>query len=241
MTDTRETTGTRPHPDTPPDDTDATVDLPAAIATHLTGLTGTVIEVGGDPDTVRALRAAHLDVLSLAAPGTRAGAHADPEALPLRTGSVAAIVATHRLPAVDDVDTTLAGFARVLAPGGRVVIAANALGDRRELRGLWTTAARDCGVTDPPPFLDTDARFPLDHAEAWLQRHFTDVTVTPLRGTTTLDADTVLALLRAQRPTDAGVTWDLLASVVESRVRDTATTDGGFALTTLTGIATGTK
>ncbi|WP_018680861.1 class I SAM-dependent methyltransferase [Actinokineospora enzanensis] len=247
------------------------VDLVGAITRELAGTAGRVVVVGGDAAAARGLRAEGVEIVAVddsaappntttpgnAAAANRAGGGGStavsalsafrivvrglPRALPIRTGGAAAVVAAHRLHEADDVDAALAEFARVLAPGGKVVVAANALGDRRELRGLWATAARDCGVLDPPPLLEADSRFPLDHAQAWLSRHFTDVRVVPLRGTVALDADAVAALLRAQRPAAAGVTWDLLASVVESRVRDVAAAEGGFTLSTLTGLAVGIR
>ncbi|MBM7775051.1 SAM-dependent methyltransferase [Actinokineospora baliensis] len=195
---------------------------------------GPTVVIGADPGILTALRARGAVV------AVGADLLAEVHALPLHSGSAAAVVALHALPEVEDVDAALAEFARVVGPGGRVVISANALAHRRELRGLWTTAARDCGVVDPPAFLDGDERFSLDHAEAWLRRHLTDVSLTPVRGTTTLDTARALALLRDQRPEGAGVTWDLLASVVESRVRDAVAEHGGFTLSTLTGVATGT-
>ncbi|WP_026425573.1 class I SAM-dependent methyltransferase [Actinokineospora inagensis] len=211
-------------------------DLPGAVRAALAGVDGPVVLIGDEPTAIATL-AAVRGLGRTVALGRDLRAAAD--ALPIKAGSVAAVVVLHRLHEVDDVDATLAGFVRILAPGGRVVVAANALADRRELRGLWTTAARDCGVVDPPPFLDDNARFSLDHAQAWLTRHLSAVEVTPLRGTEHLDTAAVLALLRAQRPETAGVTWDLLASVVESRVRDAVADHGGFALSTLTGLATG--
>ncbi|GAA3010244.1 methyltransferase domain-containing protein [Actinokineospora diospyrosa] len=195
---------------------------------------GPTVLIGADPATLAALRARGPVVV------VGVDLRAEVDALPLRSGTAAAVVALHALHEVDDVDAALAEFARVVGPGGRVVISANALAHRRELRGLWATAARDCGVVDPPAFLDDDERFSLDHAEAWLRRHLTDVALTPVRGATTLDTAQALALLRAQRPESAGVTWDLLASVVESRVRDAVADHGGFTLSTLTGVATGT-
>ncbi|MCP2306691.1 methyltransferase domain-containing protein [Actinokineospora globicatena] len=216
---------------TPPGDQ---VDLVTAITVALGAPgTGVTVLVGDDRDILSVVRARGRVVV------VGADVRAATDALPLRDGAAEALVAVHALREVDDVDAAIAGFARVVGAGGRVVIAANALAHRRELRGLWATAARDCGVVDPPPLLDTDERFSLDHAQAWLRRHLTDVTVTPVRGTTVLDTAQALALLRAERPVDAGVTWDLLASVVESRVRDAVADRGGFTLSTLTGIATG--
>ncbi|WP_092775363.1 hypothetical protein [Actinokineospora terrae] len=210
------------------------VDLVTAVVAALGPVgSGVTVLVGEDREVLSALRARGPVV----AVGSAVRAATD--ALPLVDDAAEALVAVHALREVEDLDAAIAGFARVVGDGGRVVIAANALAHRRELRGVWATAARDCGVVDPPPLLDIDERFPLDHARAWMQRHLADVTVTPVRGATTLDTAQVLALLRAERPDTAGVTWDLLASVAESRVRDVVAEHGGFTLSTLTGIATG--
>ncbi|GLZ37249.1 methyltransferase domain-containing protein [Actinokineospora sp. NBRC 105648] len=220
----------------------APVDLAGAVERELGVPEGLVVAVGAGPGLLRRWRAAGARVVSVGAAGAdHVDVVAGVSALPVRDGAAAAVVVLHRLHEVADVDAAFAGIARVLAPGGRVVLSANALGDRRELRGLWATAARDCGVVPPPPFLAADESFPLDHAQAWLARHFETVEVTPLRGTSVLDLAEVLAFVRAQRPAEAGVTWDLLASVVERKVREVVAAEGGFAVSTLVGIGSATR
>ncbi len=58
---------------------------------------------------------------------------ADVSALPVRTGSVDAVVALWVLHEIDDVDAALAEVARVLAPGGRLLAATSARDDSPEL------------------------------------------------------------------------------------------------------------
>ncbi len=214
----------------------APADLIAKVVDLVAGVTGPVLDTGGDRAVVAALRAA---LPGLAVLDVGAGVGAEPPVLPVGDGAAGAALVPRVLHAVEDIDAVLAEVARALRPGGRVVVSANALGDLRELRGLWWAAARDCGVGDAPPFLAADERFPLDHAEAWLSRHFTDVVVTPLRSTAEFSAEAVLALVARERPSSAGVTWDLLASMVERKVRDVVAEDGAFTLTTITGVATG--
>ncbi|SDC09530.1 methyltransferase domain-containing protein [Actinokineospora iranica] len=217
------------------------VDLPGKTVELLTDVTGVVVDVGGDRRIGRRLRQSRPDLTVVAVDRARADVAGEACALPLRSGRAAAVLAPHLLRAVADIDAVLAEFARVLAPGGLVVVSANALGDLRELRALWWAAARDCGVVDPPPFLDADESFPLDHAQAWLSRHFGEVTVTPLRSTVAVPAEAALALVASSRPEETDVTWELLASIVERRVRDVVAAEGGFTLTTITGVATGVR
>jgi SAM-dependent methyltransferase len=62
--------------------------------------------------------------------------------LPFRDGSFDAVIANHMLYHLDDPDAALSQFARVLRPGGRVVVATNGRDHLRELEDIAASVGR---------------------------------------------------------------------------------------------------
>ncbi|HVM46262.1 MAG TPA: methyltransferase domain-containing protein [Candidatus Thermoplasmatota archaeon] len=109
---------------------------PVHAAPLLAGLRGRVVELGAGGGKVGAALAADALALDWAAlPPGRPGALADVRALPLRDASVDALVAIHVLGHLDAPERALAEWARVLRPGGAVVLEVFAAGDARDVAG----------------------------------------------------------------------------------------------------------
>jgi len=72
-------------------------------------------------------------------------ARADAQAIPLADACADAVLASHMLYHVPDQRRALREMRRVLAPGGRVVLATNAADFARELHDVHVAAARACG------------------------------------------------------------------------------------------------
>jgi SAM-dependent methyltransferase len=95
--------------------------------------------------------------------------------LPGRRGdaTAGALLALHMLYHVPEPEAAVAEFVRVMRPGGTVLLATNAEGDKVEMRELHAEAATACGVSVPG---DGQAmRFHLDAAEALARRRFASV------------------------------------------------------------------
>lgn len=109
---------------------------PVHAAPLLAGLAGRVVELGAGGGKVSAALpqdALALDWASL--PAGRAGVLADVRALPFADASLDAIVAIHVLGHVDLPSAALAEWARVLRPGGALVLEVFAVGDARDAPG----------------------------------------------------------------------------------------------------------
>jgi SAM-dependent methyltransferase len=87
-------------------------------------------------------------------------ARGDAQAIPLADACTPALIASHMLYHVPDRERALREMRRVLAPGGRAVLATNAADFARELHEVHVAAARACGYAP-----GTLATFPftLDH------------------------------------------------------------------------------
>jgi len=96
------------------------------------GLAATAIDLA--PGMCRAVRAA--------VPGAAVAA-ADAEALPCRAGAFDLVLSTSTLQWMPRLEPALRECARVLRPGGRLVLALFAEGTLRELRAAWREAAGD--------------------------------------------------------------------------------------------------
>jgi SAM-dependent methyltransferase len=77
-------------------------------------------------------------------------ARADAQAIPLTAACVNAVLASHMLYHVPDQRRALHEMQRVLAPGGRAVLATNAADFARELHDVHVAAARACGYVPGP-------------------------------------------------------------------------------------------
>jgi SAM-dependent methyltransferase len=108
---------------------------------------------------------------------------ADAAHLPVADGSVSVVLAMHMLYHLADPEAGVAELARVLVPGGLVVVSTNHSRDKRELDELWQAAARDVlGATQVPARVSLSSRFPLDTAAGRLREHFTDLELIDLGG-----------------------------------------------------------
>ena len=106
---------------------------PVRAAPLLAGLRGAIVELGAGGGKVGA--ALPRDALAIdwaALPPGRPGALADVRALPVRDASLDAIVAIHVLGHLEEPAAALAEWARVLRPGGALVLEAFARGDARD-------------------------------------------------------------------------------------------------------------
>ncbi len=104
----------------------------------------------------------------------------DAQDIPFPDGSFDLAIAAWMLYHVPDVDRALAELARVLRPGGRLVVVVNGIDHLRE---LWELAGRD--VTEREGFIRRE------NAEAVLLRHFARVERRDIDGWVTFDDDAV--------------------------------------------------
>lgn len=114
---------------------------PVHVSPLLAGLTGRVVELGAGGGKVGNVLPADALALDWAPEGLRDAARprmvADVRALPFRAGSVDALVAVHVLGHLlaEEREDAVAEWARVLRPGGALVVEVFAAGDAREGTG----------------------------------------------------------------------------------------------------------
>jgi SAM-dependent methyltransferase len=113
-------------------------------------------------------------------PGMLRGVHAphrvnlDAQALPLADGSVDVLLANHMIYHIPDQERAVAGFARVLRPGGVLLAATNSASNMAEIRELVREAARRMGIAgEIDPY--TPLSFTLENGATLLRRHFARV------------------------------------------------------------------
>ena len=149
-----------------------------------------ILEVGSGPGHYsRALRADRPDRLviatdlshgmAMAAAECAHAAVADATALPFAAGTFDAVTALHMLYHVPVPAQALTEIARVVRPGGTVLISTNAIGDKLELHQLHARAATAAGHLVPDEGLSK--RFNLDEAETVARQHFAIVERSDLR------------------------------------------------------------
>ena len=98
----------------------------------------------------------------------------DAQALPFAEGSADVLLANHMIYHLPDQERAVAGFARVLRPGGSLLAATNSAGNMAEMRELVREAARRLGIVrDADPY--TPLSFTLENGAALLRRHFAHV------------------------------------------------------------------
>ncbi len=130
---------------------------------------------------------------------------ADAQALPLRDGSVDAVLCLHMLYHVPDIALAIRELRRVLRPGGLALVTTNGAGHTSELKAVMDDAARWVAGTGVSPDWDL-RRFDTDTARAMLAVAFDQVTVVPAGGTSVVtDPATIIDYLASWPPSAAGV------------------------------------
>lgn len=224
-------------------------DLPGLVLAELVDVAGVVADVGcGNGTYVQRLRAERPDLTTLAldvSPGILAGiagpvAVADAAALPLADGTAGAVLGMHMLYHVADIPAAVDEFARVLAPGGVVLVSTNSGHDKAALDALWSRAAGDVfGQPEGPRRVSLSARFTLEDAPGHMARRFGSVRMIELPGTITVhDPAPVVAHLASYRAwaTETGVPFDATIDRARDLVADAIDRDGAFRIGCLGGI-----
>jgi ubiquinone/menaquinone biosynthesis C-methylase UbiE len=219
-------------------------DLVAHVTAMLREVDGPILDAGCGPGRyARALRAdrparpvvaADLSAGMVAVAGPPALV-ADVTALPFRDRSFAAATALHMLYHVPVPAEALAELARVLRPGGTLLISNNARDDKREMRELHAAAARDAGV---PLGVDHASRFLLDETEAAAREVFADVRRVELAGEVAVPAaDPVVAFIESTASWYADESPEVL-DLVRARVEAEIAATGAFRFRTRMGFLT---
>ncbi|MFC8723574.1 class I SAM-dependent methyltransferase [Kitasatospora sp. NPDC057198] len=167
-------------------------DLPGIVLEELAGTSGIVLDVGcGNGRFVNRL---HEDRPDLRVVGVDVSAGilaevegpvlvADAQALPFADDSADAVLALHMLYHVGDIEAAVEELARVLRPGGVLVVSTNSDTDKRELDRLWVRAAGDVlGLAEGPARVSLSSRFSLEGAPGFLGAAFGDIRVRELPG-----------------------------------------------------------
>lgn len=223
-------------------------DLVGLALERLTGTTGTVLDVGWGTGTYTSrlrkerpdLRVVPLDL----SPGLRPEVVGEVDRLPFATASAGAVLAMHMLYYARDKPAAIAELARVLAPGGRLVVSTNGHAAKREFAALWTFALRDLGIADPPPYPRIDGSFLLHDARRLLTDAFGQVEAVERRTEVVVpEADPVIAFLdrmgaEQARHLPPGVTWPDYLAAAARRVRDEVVRTGAYRLTGHVGVLT---
>jgi SAM-dependent methyltransferase len=216
---------------------------PAAVAASLLRtVTGPVLDVGCGPG--RYLAALVRDqperpvigvdispgMVAVATSAARcAGAVADATALPFGDGTCGAVLALHMLYHVPDPAAALAEFVRVVRPGGTVLLATNAEGDKAEMRALVAAAAGAINVSIPD--YGNAMRFHLDDAEAMARRQFASVERVDLESIVEVDTpEPVVAFIASSSAWYSGT--ESVLDEVRRRVVAAIETAGAFQIRT---------
>ncbi|MEN3309663.1 MAG: hypothetical protein V7603_5865 [Micromonosporaceae bacterium] len=215
-------------------------DIAGAAVRLLHDAPGPVLDVGCGPGRyVAALRAdrpdrpvfaADLSMGMLLAAG-RPALVADAAALPVRTGSLGAVLAMHMLYHVPEPEAALAELARVRAPGGTVLIATNGRADKVQVRALHADVVRE--LTGTPVSRDVSRRFRLEEGERLVRRLFRSVERIDFRGTIVApDPEPVLRWLGSMSGPD--ITPEVL-DAVRDRIAAVIAREGAFRFGTHAG------
>jgi SAM-dependent methyltransferase len=136
-------------------------DLYAAIAAILDGSGARrIADVGCAEGRLRAAVPGHIGVLGLDASQTMLRAHPPPAvaaaatALPLRTGTLDAVVTVNTYDHLGDARPALRDARRVLVPGGLFVAGAISRTDSPELAGFWRPVRSPFDAEDAPKLVD---------------------------------------------------------------------------------------
>lgn len=99
--------------------------------------------------------------------------------------SVDCVLALFMLYHVEDVGESLAEIARILAPGGMVVVATSGEGNKLLHRKLESIIAKELGVEPPPIY---SSKFNEETADILLSQYFSDITKTSQRTEMVIDS-----------------------------------------------------
>ncbi len=224
-------------------------DLPGLVVEELSGISGTVLDVGcGNGKFVSRLRKDRPDLqvvgMDISA-GILAGVAkpvlvADAQALPFAEDSADAVLALHMLYHVSDIEDAIKELARVLRPGGVLVASTNSDTDKRELDQLWAKAAGDVlGIPEGPARVSLSSRFSLEKARGYLGAPFKDIRVRELPGTIEItDPAPIVAHLASYEAwaDQCGVPFHETVSRAAEITAATIATDGSLKITCLGGI-----
>jgi SAM-dependent methyltransferase len=162
---------------------------------------------------------------------------ADAQRLPLPDGCATGLLSMHMLYHVPDPAAAVAELARVRAPGGTVLIASNAPGDKAEIDALWRAAAVQ--VTGAPPaYSRLDGNADLDWCEKLARGRFAEVDRIDLVGEVVVpDVTAVLAFMDSQRSVHGhGLPVEDVLRVARGWLTETVRRTGAFRFTSQLGV-----
>ncbi len=224
------------------------VDLVGLAVERLAGASGPVLDIGWGTGTyTHRLRSERPDLRVVPvdfSPGMRPEVVGEVDRLPFATASAGAVLAMHMLYYARDKPAAIAELARVLRPGGRLVVSTNGHAAKREFAALWTFALRDLGVADPPPYPRIDGSFLLHDAWRLLTDAFDHVEAVEHRTEIVVPAaEPVIAFVDSMgaeqtRHLPPGVTWPDYLAAAARRVRDEVERTGAYRLTGHAGVLT---
>jgi SAM-dependent methyltransferase len=216
------------------------VNLPAWVLSHLPDqLPGPVLDAGCGPGWYlrTATEAGHaalgLDLsfgMALEAAGTAPAAVADAQRMPVRGGTVGAVLMMHMLYHVPQPAMALREARRVLSPGGVVAVVTNT---PRHL-GAMRVALRDELIAAAiEPAENVEAHFDSVSGPPYLNDVFSTVTAVPLEGVVRLDRpEPALAHLASTRhcyPQVDDATWLAVLSGVRDKIEAEISGRGAWA------------
>jgi len=213
------------------------LDLAGTAVELLRDAAGPVLDVGCGPGRyVTALRADRPQRTVIAADlsfgmadvAGRPALVADVGALPVADRSCGAVLAMHMLYHAPDPEAGVRELARVMAPGGTVLISTNAADDKAGLYALCAAATDD--VPGAPVWdRDVNRRFGLDTAEAVARRYFAAVDPIDLTGDVVLtDPAPAVAFAASTRSWQPGDPFSRVLHRIHERVADAIAADGTF-------------